>query len=373
MSSRPTNRWQGRLRAIPEGSLRENPRGWAEGLEISVAAVELVARCEVIDLHVDSFIWRRLWGYDPRREHGPGPLPGFCFHQVDIPRLFRAGFSGATWVITTNPLRSAQGRTKTLLRNLSTLRGLLDGDPRVAVVRNLGEYRAARAAGLHAAFLGVQGGNALDAALPLSGELAQGWLTRVTLLHLTSSRLGKTSTPTLSGFGPGLSAAGCELVEALNAARIFVDLAHIDPSGFAAAAGVHDRSLPLVVTHTGVRGVHPHWRNLSDEQLRVVASFGGTVGIMFHSQYLGDPMFGGRAATVFEHLRHTVSAIGDEHVSLGSDWDGAIVTPRDMPTCLEFPRLVQLMLEAGWSAERIERILAGNFLRCLGALRGAAA
>jgi len=41
-----------------------------------------------------------------------------------------------------------------------------------------------------------------------------------------------------------------------------------------------------------------------------------------------------------------------------------------MPTCLELPRLVQAMLERGWSEQRIQKILGGNFLRCLAALRG---
>ena len=81
-------------------------------------------------------------------------------------------------------------------------------------------------------------------------------------------------------------------------------------------------------------------------------------------------MFAGKAATIFRHLEHAVSVVGDAHLSLGSDWDGAIVTPRDMPTCSEFPRLVQLMLDAGWSDERIKRITAENFLRCVRDLRG---
>ena len=51
-------------------------------------------------------------------------------------------------------------------------------------------------------------------------------------------------------------------------------------------------------------------------------------------------------------------------------WDGAIIPPRDMPTCLELPRLVQLMLDRGWSAERIRKILGANFLRVVETLRG---
>ena len=82
-------------------------------------------------------------------------------------------------------------------------------------------------------------------------------------------------------------------------------------------------------------------------------------------------MLHGRAESIVAHLQHVVDTIGDDHAALGSDWDGAIFTPRDMPTCLELPRLVDRMLARGWSADRIRKILGGNFLRALGALRPA--
>ena len=54
---------------------------------------------------------------------------------------------------------------------------------------------------------------------------------------------------------------------------------------------------------------------------------------------------------IVDHLAHIVNTVGEDHAALGSDWDGAIITPRDMPTCLELPRLVQLMLDRGMSSQ----------------------
>ena len=71
-----------------------------------------------------------------------------------------------------------------------------------------------------------------------------------------------------------------------------------------------------------------------------------------------------------DQLAHTVDAVAEDHASLGGDWDGAITPPADMPTCLELPRLVQHMLDRGWRAERIHKILGGNFLRVVASLRG---
>jgi membrane dipeptidase len=355
----------------PEQPLAAAQAEWARALGISEAAVALFAASDVIDLHVDSFIWQRLVGYDLTRRHAPGLMPGCFLNQVDLPRLQHVGVSGAIWVITTNPLPHGGERARAFERNLIELRDTLAAQPRVTVCRTAADYGEARAAGRHAAFLGIQGGNALDAHPSLERLLAEGWILRVTLLHMSNSELGQTSSPLrLGSSSAGLSARGVEYVRALNAARVFVDLAHISREGFFAALAVHDRSVPALVTHTGVSGVHSHWRNLDDEQLRAIAATGGTIGIMYHASFLGDRLWSGRAESIVRHLEHVVRVAGEDHASLGSDWDGAIVTPRDMPTCLELPRLVQLMLDRRWPEQRIRKVLGGNFLRCLEALRG---
>ena len=73
---------------------------------------------------------------------------------------------------------------------------------------------------------------------------------------------------------------------------------------------------------------------------------------------------------IVDHLMHIVRTVGADHAALGSDWDGAIITPRDMPTCLELPRLVQKLLERGLAPEAIGKLLGGNFVRVLRQLRG---
>jgi membrane dipeptidase len=70
------------------------------------------------------------------------------------------------------------------------------------------------------------------------------------------------------------------------------------------------------------------------------------------------------------HLEYIVEKVGEDHASLGSDWDGAISPPRDLTTPVELPRLVDIMLRRGWGAERIQKILGRNFLRVVAALRG---
>jgi len=345
---------------------------WARRLGVSVEACELTASAGVLDLHLDTFIWDRIFRYDIAAQHRAGPFDGRFFGHADLPRLRAGGITSAFWSITTNPFRPADNRHRTFLANLDRLRTFFGKTPGVRHVRNMTEYRAARAAGDHAAWITVQGGNALDASPDLVSTIPDSSVCQITLVHLSTSSLGKTSAPDPLGRGKpsGLTRAGKEFVEACDAERILVDLAHIHPDGFWDAVDVHDPSLPLIDTHTGVDGVHLHWRNIDDDQILAIARSGGTIGIIFHCSFLGGSYFGDDSShRIFSHLRHVVDIAGEDHASLGSDWDGMICTPRDMKTVLEVPVLTQHMLDAGWSDDRITKILSGNALRVLEAIR----
>lgn len=342
---------------------------WARELSIPLAAVELYRDSDVIDLHVDSFIWQRTLGYDLTQRHR-APLWGAFLGQVDFPRIIEAEISGATWVITTNPLREPADRASTFETNLNALCRTFERVPdRFQVVTSAREYDTARAAGKHAAFIGIQGGNALDVSLPELARLCDGRVLRITLVHLSSSRIGSTSSP-MRFSDEGLSAFGAQMVELLNERKVLVDLAHISKRGFWAAYDVHSKDVPVVVTHTGVSGVYRHWRNLDDDQLRAVARSGGVVGIMYHASFLGDRFWAGRVDTVARHLAHVLDVAGEDTPALGSDWDGNIITPRDMPTCLELPRLVAALSKLGLKDSSIQKILGQNFLRVVRQVRG---
>jgi membrane dipeptidase len=351
---------------------RADPAGWARELGISQEAVELYLASDVLDLHIDSFIWTRILGYDLRKRHGYGPTGGRFLSMVDLPRAREAQLTGGIWVITTNPLQRSERRPLVFVENLRRLQGILESVPEeVTVVRNAREYRAAAAAGRHGAFLGIQGGNALDHSLDDLDRIPDDLVVRVTIVHLSSSKIGVTSSPAAGARrNDGLSTFGKDFVRRLDEKRILVDLAHINRAGFWDAVAVHDPALPLIVTHTGVNGVHKHWRNLDDDQLQAVADSGGVVGVMYQSSFLGEPYWGGRSDAVVRHLAHIVETVGEDFAALGSDWDGAICPPRDLRGPLELPRVVEHMLRRRWTPERIQKVLGGNFLRCVGAIRG---
>jgi membrane dipeptidase len=351
---------------------RSDPQAWARSLGVSREAVDLYLASEVIDLHVDSFIWHRILGRNPLVRRDPWfPVRGIALGHADLPRLREAQVGGATWIITTNPLREGPDRAEAFVRNVNELVELVAGAPGEAeVVTTAAEYRAARARGLHGAFVGIQGGNAVDEDLTVLDRVRPGVLVLVTLMHLSSSRLGSTSSPLGAVGRGGLDRTGFELIERLDAQRVFVDLAHASPKAFWDAVEAHDPNRPLMVSHTGVAGAFKHWRNVDDAQIRAVARSGGVVGVMYHAPFLGDRLLGGRVETIARHIEHLRNVGGDDLPALGSDWDGAIVTPRDMPTCLELPRLVETLLRRGYPTDALVKLLGQNFLRALGDLRG---
>jgi membrane dipeptidase len=72
---------------------------------------------------------------------------------------------------------------------------------------------------------------------------------------------------------------------------------------------------------------------------------------------------------IVEHVEHVIRVAGEDVPALGSDYDGMITPPPDVPGADAFPKLVQHMLDRRWSAARIRKVLGGNFLRALGMLR----
>jgi membrane dipeptidase len=316
---------------------------------------------DVVDAHIESFVWTRVLRYDLTARHRSGALGGRLYSQLDVPRMRQAGMTGGVFSIATNPFRRPARRLDVLLANVDRLQAQLEADPGVAVVADVAGYSAARADGKLACFVAVQGGNAVRA-----GEVEQlpRVVSRVTLVHLTPSALGWPSSPVFAD--RGLTAAGRDYVEALDARRIVLDLAHAGRRTFWDALDVHDRRVPAIVSHTGVRGVHDVWRNVDDDQIRAIAATGGVVGVMYHCGFLG----GRSAADVVAHIRHVIDVGGEDCAALGSDWDGFIVTPRDMPTVLELPVLVDRMRARGFSDERVAKVAGGNYLRAVSDVRG---
>jgi membrane dipeptidase len=356
-------------RSLPYVDHRQSPAAWARSLGISTHAVELYLDSHVLDLHNDLYVPARLYGYDVFRAHRPWFLGARYTGHSDFPRLRQARLTGVSLDIATNPARRGSRRLEVALANIARVQADVARHPtELRIVRTHAEYLAARRDDVLACFIGIQGGQAFQFSRD-SLERIPDVVHRVTLVHLTNSRIGSTSSP----LGPdrgGLTPRGIELVEVMNARRVLVDLAHINRAGFLHAADVHDKTQPLICTHTGVNGVHRHWRNIDDDQIRLVTETGGVVGIMFHGGFLDGTNWGYcPPERVIAHMEHVISIAGEGAVAIGTDYDGMVIPPARLHEVTQLPVLVQLMLDRSWSEDRIRGALGVNALRTLERIR----
>lgn len=347
---------------------RNDPELWAKRLGISAEAVHIYLDSEVIDLHTCSFIWTRLFGYrldQPHTSHIPGsPL----LNQVDFPRTREAQMGGVVWDITTNPLRFPWSRPRIAFSNIRRLAAEIRKHPEeLALVRTESEYRTARKMGLTGCWISIQGGQALDWNVSDLDRIPEDLLHRITLVHFTQSRIGASNA---TGHpGKHLTAFGKDFVHKMNERRILVDLSHISYRGFFDAVKTHDRSLPFIVSHAGVRSVRDIWRNIDDVQIKAVAAHGGTIGVIYQPAFLDSRWSDCPLSRVVDHMEHIIRIAGDDHVSLGSDFDGFILIPRELHDIGGLPKLVQIMLDRKWDISRIQKVLGENYLRVVKTIR----
>ncbi len=154
----------------------------------------------------------------------------------------------------------------------------------------------------------------------------------------------------------GLSRKGKEVLSQMEKLRIILDLSHISEPSFYNALDLY--SLPVLVTHANARSLCPHWRNLNDQQLRMLAEHGGVVGITQVADFVKE----GHAniADMIDHIAYISDLIGVEHVALGSDFDGA--DNMVMADVAGYAQLPELLLRRGFSKYESELICSKNAL-----------
>ncbi len=338
---------------------------WTPSIPLSDEARAVHAASTPIDLHTDTikFISR---GYDFMASHDPSWLVrGFGGH-VDLPRLRAGNMAGLFFGLWTFP-KPEVGCLAEAHRQIDSLeKAALAGAFRLC--RSAEDIIAARQAGEVAALCGIEGAHCLERGerneVVVERLLALGrrGVRYLGLLHFSKNALGAPAMGWGQDVSQGLTPLGCEIVDACREFGILVDLAHINRKGFFDA--VARKPGPLLVSHTGVAGVTPHWRNIDDEQVRAVADAAGVIGVIFAPRFLGQDGLDG----VVAHLLHLLKLAGDDAVALGSDWDGFIRPTKGLSSPAELPNLTEALLRAGVKPTTIHKILGENVLRLLRAV-----
>jgi membrane dipeptidase len=183
----------------------------------------------------------------------------------------------------------------------------------------------------------------------------------------------------------GLSRFGRSLIAEMNRVGMLLDLSHV---GRRTSLEAMDASTqPAVFTHSNCAALVPHFRNLTDEQIRRCAQSGGLVGISGASAYLGDTS--ASTAAIFRHLDYVVQMTGPKHAGLGLDivFDAQALDgwmrkrPDEWPGVLDpdwpgvryarpeqVAELTALMFDHGYPQAAIAAILGGNYERICAAV-----
>lgn len=130
-----------------------------------------------------------------------------------------------------------------------------------------------------------------------------------------------------------LKAFGKNIVAELNYRTIIPDVSHLNFGGFMDVAAIYKK--PFLASHSACYSLCPHPRNLTDEQIRIIADSGGVIGLNFYSRFLNGT---GKTemADIIRHYKHLIRVGGESVAAIGTDFDGMecdlpIKTAADMP------------------------------------------
>jgi membrane dipeptidase len=321
----------------------------------------LLDEAPAVDLHADTPLLLRF-GWRLAARGRPILARRSLFGHLDLPRMAEGGLWAQFFGLVTFPLRR-RGLAAACHRRIDDLaREVARNRDRIRPCLTAEHVLAARREGARAALLGIEGAHALEGRLDRLAEFARRGVRYLGLLHFSANEAGFPAMGWGRDDARGLTPFGHALLDACAEHGVLVDLTHTNRRGFFEA--VERAKGPLIVSHTGVSGVRPHWRNLDDEQIRAVAKTGGVVGLIFAARFLG----GETTEALVRHIRHVIAVGGEDTPALGSDFDGCVKPLSDLKDTADLPRLVAALRRAGLADEAIRKIAGRNALRVLAAV-----
>jgi len=338
--------------------------------------------------------------------------------QVDLPRMRAGGLDGGFWVIYTEqgPLTEEGYQAA---RDHALIRA---GEIREAVAKHHQSFELAfraedagpiSASGKRVVYQSIENAYPLGLDISALETFYRFGVRMVGPVHFANNQFADSATDPEGQIHGGLSPLGEQLVDEANRLGIVLDGSH-----------AHDQAVydmlarsktPIILSHTGVKAIYDHPRNIDDVLLKAVADSGGVIQINAFSGYLEeivqsperlaalaeldrqydlsrtdfsldeiaiytearqkiDKQFPRNISSfdVFaEHLMHALDVVGPEHVGIGADWDGGGGVG-GMEDIASLPRITELLLARGLSEVDIEQIWSGNMLRVLGAAEAGA-
>ena len=261
-----------------------------------------------------------------------------------------------------------------------------------------------------AALMGIEGGHSIENDIHLLRDFYRLGVRYMTLSWSNTNEWADSSgdidDPKVQHHN-GLTDFGKQIVMEMNRLGMMVDISHVADKTFWDTIAV--TKSPVIASHSSARALCNAPRNMTDAMLRAVAKNGGVVDVNFFAGFLDQNYWNAvqiqkqeqEAATrayleklkvegkqvtyadedritrewmakiprppftvLIDHIDHIAKVAGVDHVGLGSDFDGVSgATPVGMDSAADLPKITQALLDRGYSAEDIRKILGGNVMR----------
>ncbi|KAA6301028.1 MAG: putative glutamine amidotransferase [Candidatus Ordinivivax streblomastigis] len=285
--------------------------------------------------------------------------------KVDIPKM-QAGLLDATFMVAYlhQGARDAKTSQKTVEKTESIIRELISQVERnkdiVEIARSADDLKRFKKAGKKAIFIGIENGYGLGKDLSNVQKFADMGVSYITLSHNGDNDLCDAAMKSRQEH-KGLSAFGKEVVQEMNRLGVMVDISHTSEK---TSLDVLEISrFPVIASHSSVKALCNHPRNISDKLMRAIAEKGGVIQICLYSGFLRKE---GKATVkdAVNHIDYVVKTVGIDHVGIGSDFDGGGEL-KGLKSVNEMPQITLELLRRGYSKEDIAKIWGGNLMRIM--------
>ncbi len=278
--------------------------------------------------------------------------------HLDLPRMRAGGINCQIFACFPGQTRLTSCPTAAALERLEVLYTLIERVPeQITLIRSASDLEKITHEGPIGAILGLEGCEALDGSI---SRLHTFYRLGLRNLGLAWDERNAACDGVGAGTSAGLTAFGRDIVTTCNDLGIVLDLSHLNPAGVAEVLALS--SQPVIASHSNARGLYDHHRNLSDNQIRMIAERGGVIGVTFVGMFMADNPAEATLDHVLDHIDYMVEVAGNDHVGLGSDYDGWTL-PTDLDSGEKYPRITDGLLARGYPEETICKILGENFRR----------
>ena len=289
--------------------------------------------------------------------------------HTDIPRLREGGVGGQFWsVYIPTTIRGSEAVLATL-EQIDVVHRMTRRYPDTFELATTAEdVERIFKAGKIASLIGMEGGHSIDNSLGALRMFQAAGARYMTLTHSTNVPWADSGTDTAKS--GGLSRFGEEVVREMNRLGMIVDLSHTSVQTMEDAVRVSEA--PVIFSHSDVRALRDHGRNVPDSVLRLLPKNRGIVMVTFVPNFLTRD---GKAtlADVANHMDHVRKVAGSDHVGIGGDFDGIETVPVGLEDVSKYPALTAELLRRGWPDADVRKALGLNVLRVMRDVEQAAA